>query len=63
MVFCENENVINFSIEPFPIGQLSWGLKENKFKSDINPTDIEEINAQHVETEEDYKNLFKLWVS
>ncbi len=60
---CENEKVINFSIEPFPIGQLSWGLKENKFKSDINPTDIEKINAQHVETEEEYNNLFKLWVS
>ena len=63
---CKNNFVENYSVYPFPIGQLSYGNKVNKFKSTIT----ENINSksstfdetQRVNSISDYIELKNKWI-
>lgn len=60
----EENNVINFSIYPFPVTQLSYGKKNNLFKSTItsNPINNDFSNLNKVASEDEYKNLKSNWL-
>ena len=64
---CEKNNVRNFSIYPFPINQLSYGNKENKFVSTISETNTHHKNnfdeIQRVNDSSEYKNLKENWLN
>ena len=57
----------NFSIYPFPINQLSYGNKENKFVStitEINTRDKKNFDEiQRVNDSLEYKNLKENWLN
>jgi GR25 family glycosyltransferase involved in LPS biosynthesis len=63
---CEINSVVNYSLYPFPINQLSYGNKKNIFKStiseDFNSSSSFE-NTQKVENEQEYKRLLSKWLS
>jgi GR25 family glycosyltransferase involved in LPS biosynthesis len=60
-ILCKNFNVKNFSIEPFPISQLSYGSKQNVFKSDINVNTTNKEDIEKVVNKKEYKDLKKIW--
>ena len=57
-------NVLNFSIYPFPVGQHSYGAKSNKFDSTIftNNDEYDFINNLRVDSSEEYTKLLNKWL-
>lgn len=64
---CKNDLVENYSVYPFPIAQLSYGNKVNKFKStiseNINSNNNRFDETQRVNSVSDYIELKNKWIS
>ena len=60
---CKEYDVLNFSFEPFIIGQYSYGSENNYFISDIGYTKKDKNNKQRVSSETEYKQLLNLWIN
>lgn len=60
----EENNVLNFSIYPFPVTQLSYGKKNNLFKSSItsSPVSNDFSSLNKVASGNEYKNLKSNWL-
>ena len=61
----EENNVLNFSIYPFPVTQLSYGRKKNLFKSSIT-SDQENYNFTNlnkIKNQDEYLKLKEDWLS
>ncbi len=60
----EKNNVINYSIYPFPITQLSYGKNKNLFKSSVTsePVNNDFSNMNRVESGEEYRKLKSNWL-
>tara|TARA_B100002019_G_scaffold180948_1_gene156246 strand:- start:448 stop:1281 length:834 start_codon:yes stop_codon:yes gene_type:complete len=65
-VLCENNLVENYSVYPFPIGQLSYGNKVNKFDSTISENVNSKNNSfektQRANSTSDYIKLKNKWI-
>lgn len=60
---CKNFNVLNYSIEPFFISQLSYGSAINKFSSDINIVSKQFKDKERAQNKEEYIKLKLEWIS
>lgn len=64
---CEFENIVNFSLYPFPIEQLSYGKKINKFKSTISDENSSNIGSfesiKKTKNPAQYQKLLEEWLS
>lgn len=60
----EKNKVLNFSIYPFPVTQLSYGKKNNLFKSSItsNPVNNDFSSLNKVSSGKEYNNLKSNWL-
>ena len=60
----EENSVLNFSIYPFPITQLSYGKKNNLFASSITSSPVEDdfSSLNKVSSGNEYENLKSNWL-
>ena len=60
----EKYNVLNYSIYPFPIRQLSYGRKNNKFESTITSSkkSSDFIDRNKISSTYEYKKLLNTWL-
>ena len=59
-------DTVNYSMYPFPIKQLSYGNKNNYFKSTINPekdSNFQFDNINKVTSRKDYNLLLSKWIN
>jgi GR25 family glycosyltransferase involved in LPS biosynthesis len=60
-VLCENNQVLNYSIKPFPIGQHSHGKKSNFFDSQIVEGNNADESIVKARSKRDYLDLLHEW--
>ena len=60
----EKHNILNYSIYPFPVKQLSYGRKNNKFASSITVSSSTKNfeNKNNVRNKIEYDSLLKEWL-
>lgn len=60
----EKYNILNYSIYPFPVRQLSYGRKKNTFSSTIASQNTSEsfTDKYRVENKSEYQNLLNKWI-
>tara|TARA_B100000131_G_scaffold320257_1_gene367926 strand:- start:273 stop:1097 length:825 start_codon:yes stop_codon:yes gene_type:complete len=60
-VLCENNNVLNYSVKPFPIGQHSHGKENNLFSSQIVEGSYSNEKFTRAHSKSEYLKLLNDW--